>query len=136
MSDSVLKRYMTPQTPREESFNVGEEEGEDDLGSFGWLRGVRDRAIMLELRRKDGSSIAFDYGWLRKIKYDPSEGIMLDFGGEAVQILGRNLNHEVRPNVQLLRGLHARRVPWIQEAPDAQRLKASGDATIIEGFKM
>ena len=136
MSDSVLKRYMTPQAAREEPVPVADDDAEDDLGSFGWLRGIRDRAIMLELRRKDGGSTAFDYGWLRKVEYNPSEGITLDFGSEIVRIVGRNLDREVRPNVRLLRGLHARRVPWIQEAPDAQRLKAPGDATVIEGFTM
>jgi hypothetical protein len=42
----------------------GETEAPDDLGAFGWLRGVRDRALMLELRRKDDSVMAFAYAWL------------------------------------------------------------------------
>ncbi len=33
----------------------------DDLGSFGWLRGIRDRAIMLELRQKNGNVVAIGY---------------------------------------------------------------------------
>ncbi|MCX7422667.1 MAG: hypothetical protein NT013_24440, partial [Planctomycetia bacterium] len=98
--------------------------------SFGFLRGVKDRAAMLELRLKDGNSVAFDYGWLRKVEFNPSEGITLHFGGtDTVRITGRNLN---RPNAQLLRGIHAHRVPWIQEASEPDILKAADDATVIE----
>jgi hypothetical protein len=45
-----------------------------DLGAFGFLRGVRDRAVMLELRWKDGSVVAFAYAWLERAGFDPSEG--------------------------------------------------------------
>src|SRR5258707_5878740 len=70
----------------------------DDLGAFGWLRGVRDRALMLELRRRDGSALALGYAWLERAEFDPSEGITLCFGGKTVRITGRNLDNEARPN--------------------------------------
>ncbi len=74
-------------------------ESEDDpvnLGAFGWLRGVRDRAVMPELRRKDGS-VALAYAWLERADFDPSQGITLKFGAEKVKITGRNLNAEGVP---------------------------------------
>ena len=107
----------------------------DDLGAFGWLRGVRDRAIMLELRRRDGSVVALGYSWLERIEYDSSTGITLRFAGQTVKITGRNLNAELRPNVRLLDGLCRHRVPWIQEADEPSSLRADRQATVIERFE-
>jgi len=111
---SVLQKFVTRRgeaTPPEE-----ETELTDDLGAFGWLRGVRDRAIMLELRRKDGRVLAFAYAWLERSELDPSDGITLHFAGRTVRITGRNLNAEVRPNVRLFDGILRHRVPWIRES--------------------
>jgi hypothetical protein len=107
----------------------------DDLGAFGWLRGIRDRAIMLELRRRDGSVVALGYSWLERIDFDSSAGITLKFAGQTVRIAGRNLNAELRPNVRLLDGLCRHRVPWIQEADEPAALRAERRATVIEHFE-
>jgi hypothetical protein len=107
----------------------------DDLGAFGWLRGVRERSVMLELRRKDGSIVALGYAWLERIDFDPSEGIKLKFAGQTVKIIGRNLNAELRPNVRLLAGLVRHRVTWIQEADEPESLRAARNATVIEHFE-
>ena len=129
MTDRILSRY-TRDSINAPADDVNEV---DDLGSFGFLRGVKDRAAMLELRLKDGNSVAFDYGWLRKVEFNPSEGITLHFGGsDTVRINGRNLNRPNAINAQLLRGIHAHRVPWIQEASEPDILKASDDDTVIE----
>lgn len=132
MTDRILQRYT--RTDRDNTDSFANDEGEvDDLGSFGWLRGVKDRALMLEFRQKDGNSVAFDYGWLRKVEFNPSDGIVLHFGGtDTVRITGRNLNRTTATNVQLLRGILGHRVPWIQEASEPNILKAAGDATVIE----
>jgi hypothetical protein len=132
MTDRILQRYT--RTDRDNTDSSANDEGEvDDLGSFGWLRGMKDRALMLEFRQKDGNSVAFDYGWLRKVEFNPSDGIVLHFGGtDVVRITGRNLNRMTATNVQLLRGILGHRVPWIQEASEPDILKASDDATVIE----
>ena len=132
MTDKILQRYT--RTDGNDSQPVTDDQAEvDDLGSFGWLRGIRDRAIMLELRQKDGNSVAVDYSWLRKVEFNPSVGITLHFGGDTlVKITGRNLNRPTRPNVQLLRGILAHRIPWIQEASEPDLLKAADDLTVIE----
>jgi hypothetical protein len=110
-------------------------EGLDDLGAFGFLRGVHDRAIMLELKHKDGRVTAFGYAWLDHAEFDPSEGITLYFGGRTVKITGRNLNAQVRPNVRLLDALLRHRVPWIREADAPAVLEAGRNATVIEEIK-
>ncbi len=129
MSDSVLERYTGKVSAGEGPLS---EEGMDDLGAFGWLRGVRERAIMLELRHKDGSVTAFGYAWLKKVTFDPSEGITLDFSGETIRIIGRNLDGEVRPRTQLVSGLVRQRVTWIQEADGPKLLTASPYDVVVE----
>jgi hypothetical protein len=107
-------------------------EAADDLGAFGWLRGVQDRALMLEIRHKDGRVTAKGYSWLQSAEFDPSEGITLNFSGEMIRILGRNLNAEPRPNVQLFAGILRHRVPWIQEADEPTAMEAPKHTVVIE----
>lgn len=129
--DSVLKRYM----PGRENGDAVAPEGEeqvDDLGAFGWLRGSRERAVMLELRKKDGSIRAVPYGWLESADFNPSNGITLHVKGQVVRIRGRNLNAECRPQLRLFEGIARHRVPWIQEANEPAALGADASATLID----
>lgn len=137
MSDSaVLQRYVTG---RDSRLGIAAEHAEadacDDLGAFGWLRGIRDRALMLELRRKDGSIVAIGYGWIERVAFDPSEGIMLSAGGQKIRIKGRNLNAEVRPSVRLFEGIARHRVPWVREADRSAAMEAEARATIIDSIE-
>lgn len=134
MSDSaVLQRYITG---RDSRLGMVTEQSEpdacDDLGAFGWLRGIRDRALMLELRRKDGGIVAIGYGWLERVAFDPSEGITLSAAGQKIRIKGRNLNVEVRPAVRLFEGIARHRVPWVRESDRAQSLAADNGVPVVD----
>lgn len=135
MNVSVLDKYVKARPDSDPAVPV---EGDvvDDLGSFGWLRGIRERAIMLELRRRDGSITALGYGWLERADFDPSEGIILHFGGKSVKITGQNLNAESRPNVRLFSGIVRHRVPWVQEAGEAEAIQAPKGATVVEQLEI
>lgn len=126
MRDSVLGKLLA-QEENEESV-----EGTDDYGAFGCLRGLHERSIMLEIRRKNGSKLALGYAWLNRATYDPSGGIELRFGGETIKLAGRNLDAEVRPNVRLFASLVRHRVPWIQEVDEATAIAAPKQAVVIE----
>ena len=130
MSDRILARYLDPKARTEAP--ADEQETADDLGAFGWLRGIRDRAIMLELRHRNGMISAFAYSWLERAEFDPSDGITLQFAGKTVRIAGRNLNSESRPNMRLFAGIVRHRVPWIQEADGPTALIAEKTATVVE----
>jgi hypothetical protein len=134
MFDDVLNRHV-PKRPSSDGAVAVEADATDDLGAFGWLRGVQDRAIMLEIRHKDGSITARGYSWLQGAEFDPSIGITLNFSGEKITIAGRNLNSQARPNVRLFAGIVRHRVPWIQEADGAAVLEATKDAVVIEQVK-
>jgi len=106
---------------------------EDELsGIFGWLRGAKEKAAMLELRLKSGNSVAFCYGWLDKAQYNPSTGITLQFGTHTVQLHGKKLNAPVRPNVTLFEGLLRHRITWIQESGRAESLSSSVMMVVVE----
>jgi hypothetical protein len=132
MSDKILSRYTGKASGIPTNANVSEKSDDtEDFGAFGRLRG-RERAIMLELRKKDGNILAIGYSWLERVEFDPSEGITLHFAGQKIKIKGRNLNGEARPNVRLFRGITRHKVPWIQEANGATGMQAGNDSTIID----
>src|SRR5579872_4366813 len=89
MKDDVLDRYLT-RRPETEAAPAVETDPADDLGAFGWLRGIRDRAVMLEMRHKDGSVTALAFHLLDRADFNPSEGITLNFAGTKVKITSRN----------------------------------------------
>ena len=112
---------------------AAEQEGEaDDLGSFGWVRGNRERSLMLELRKKTGNVVAISYAMLHKIEFDPSAGITLWFPGQKIVLHGQQLNAEQRPNVRLFEGLTRHKVPWIQEVSQLSQFETTKGITIVE----
>lgn len=133
MKDSLLEKITSRQAVDVlDERHAIESEVLDDLGAFGWLRGVRDRAVMLELRKKDGNVLAVGYAWLERAEFDPSEGITLHVVGKTVRIKGRNLNAQLRPNVRLFQGITRHRVPWIQEADQSTAMESQGKGILVE----
>jgi len=118
-----------------EADSFSEADGHEDLGAFGWLRGLRDRAIMLELRKKDGTVVAIAYSFIDRVEFDPSEGITIRCGLEKIRIKGRGLNAEIRPEVRLFQGITRQRVPWIQEADASSLIRADKNSVIVESIE-
>ena len=56
---------------------------EEECVAFGYLRGIRDRALSLELRLANGNRQAFPYSWLGPMAYNPSAGLLLKFVGDS-----------------------------------------------------
>lgn len=134
MSDSVLDKYA-----RKVDLPPGiasEPDSVDDLGAFGWLRGVKERALMLELRMRTGNIVAIGYAWLERVEFNPSEGITLRLSGKEIKIRGRNLNSEVRPLVRLFDGIVRQRVPWVQEADEPTLLEAPRGTVIVDRIEI
>ncbi len=132
MTDSVLQKYTTRRPDDLTESSTSEAEPLDDFGSFGWLRGVRDRATMLELRKKNGNIHAVGYAWLERAEFDPSTGITLHVVGQTIHIIGRHLNSELRPNTRLFQGITRHRVPWIQEADESTTMTTEDGAVLVE----
>lgn len=89
----------------------------EDAGCFGFLRGTRDSALMLELRKKDGSIMAISYSYIERLEFEPREGITIHALGRTIRIQGTNLNTPIRPGSQmrLFEGITRHRVLWVAE---------------------
>jgi hypothetical protein len=134
MRDNVLSHY-SEKTSRLDAAAAAEAEANLDLGSFGWLRGIRDFSRTLQLRKKTGIIRAVSYAWIEQFEFDPSSGILLRVQGQSVRIKGRNLNTEFRPHVRLFDGICRHRVPWVQEADEPTSIAAGDKATVIEAIE-
>lgn len=136
MNDSLVGRLMSRELGGNASVQEGEDESEiADLGTFGFLRGSRERATMLELRKKDGNILAIAYGYIDKAEFNPSEGIILHHAGHKILIKGRNLNVEAMPKVKLFEAITRHRVPWIREASEPDRMSASMGTLVVESIE-
>lgn len=132
MSDSdVLTRHLGRVRGLGREPEVGD--SAEDYGCFSFLRGVGERAPMLELRRRSGDILAISYAWLEEMEFSPSSGIVLRLPGRKVRIIGRGLNAETRPRVRLFEGLTRHRVTWVKETDD--RLDEGRQACIVEGLE-
>jgi hypothetical protein len=136
VTDRILDKYGGRKAPDDDkTVEALDADAAEDLGGFGWLRGIRDRAWMLELRKKDGNILAVGYGWLERAEFDPSHGIKLHISGRVIQIKGRNLNAEARPQLRLFQGIARHRVPWVQEADEPASIEAGEEATVIDSIE-
>ena len=103
----------------------------DSCAAFGFLRGIRDRALAVEFRLRDGTSKSFPYSWLGPMHFNPSVGLLIKFCGDLVTLVlirGSNLDMLVSPGAVNLthRGLQRHRILWVREMTD-QELRVIGD---------
>lgn len=122
-------RFAPPQPPP-----PVDDDPQDDVGAFGFLRGVRDRALMLELRFKDGGAIAVTYSLLDRVTYDASDGIRLYFPRWQVRITGRSLNESHNGRMRLFDAIQRHRATFIQEASRADLMEARPGVPVIESI--
>jgi hypothetical protein len=133
MSDKFLHhRPGRPIDDRLDPAPSADSGGVDNFHSFGWLRGIREWATMLELRKKSGDVMAIGYNWIERVEFNATEGITLHVHGDKIRIKGRNLNAEARPEVRLFQGIARHRVAWVQEADRPGTMNGSEAATIVE----
>ena len=136
MTDSVLDRLtrngkLSPDSSLDTALPDPPDDT-DDYMSFGWLRGIRDRATMLELRKRDGQIRALSYAWLQLAEFDPSRGITLTFPKATITLIGQHLNTETRPHIKLFQGITRQRVTFIQEADEVMLMQAGEGETVVE----
>jgi hypothetical protein len=133
MTTSLLEKYTRRSgDDRLDAAAADSSDAAEELGCWALLRGIRDRAMMLELIKKDGTILAVGYAWLERALYDPAVGIVLLAGGQKITIKGRNLNRTVGPRLSLFAGLIRHRVPWIREAEGSGELQADVPVPVIE----
>lgn len=102
----------------------------EDCEAFGYLRGAKDRAPMIDFRLANGGRVAFPYATLERVAFDPSDGLTLWFLGARVHLTGRNLGRPGPAGVSLVDALHRHRVPWVAEV-DELRGAVKPDAAAV-----
>lgn len=109
---------------------------EESCAAFGFLRGLHDRGLMVELRFRTGNTHSFPYSWLGPVQFNPSVGLLLRFTGDVVTLVlirGSNLDAVVKDRgVNMTdRGLQRHRVTWVREMDeDELRRAGTGEATV------
>ena len=132
--------------PRQEEESRAYEEAEEaNCPAFGFLRGIRDRAAMIEFRFKNGNTASFAYGWLGQVRFNPSVGMLLKFTGDEVTLVliaGSNLDAPVSSSAANLtdRGIAKHRVTFVREMDEEEaRRTPEGQPTVdqilIGGFE-
>ena len=121
-------RQGKPEPAAAEAENGLEFESEESYQAFSFISADRQQKQMVEFRLLEGNADAMAYSYLVRAKFNPSEGIFLDFSGYTVTIKGRNL----RPGYN---GLLAQRVAVVREM-DALQAEASmpESATVVTGI--
>jgi hypothetical protein len=133
MSGKLLEKYASRgSSDGSELDGDAESGGAENLGAFGFLRGPRERSVMLELRKISGDIVAIAYSFIDRIEFDPSEGISIRCGRETIRIKGVGLNSEIRPNVRLFQAITRQRVPWIAESNQRATVQADKDSVVVE----
>ena len=123
MIDSVLQKFVDRQTVSEARSLVlpnttahSDEDATESQTAFGCMRGgPKERALMLELRLRNGNIRAIPYSYIEAVHFDPSEGITLHVGDRPIRIRGRHLNTGESPDEQLFSSICRNRVLWARE---------------------
>ncbi|AMV24078.1 hypothetical protein VT84_06755 [Gemmata sp. SH-PL17] len=120
-----------------------EPEGSDEEAcpAFGFVRGTRDKALMLELRFRNGNREWYPYSLLGPCKYNPSVGILLKFAGDTVNLVlirGSNLDAFVNQGTVNLtdRGIQRHRVLWVREMDEDELRRAPRNEPTIDGIEV
>lgn len=135
MSGRILEKYAGRNGGADLVTDAAESGAIDDFGCFGWLRGIRDRSLSLELRKANGNIVAIPYHAIERFEFDPSEGITLKLGAGSIRVKGRNLNAEMRPTIRLYEGMTRHRVSWVKEADSRSDAAAGGSETVIDAIE-
>lgn len=109
---------------------------EESCPAFGYLRGLRERALAVEFRLHTGDSEWLSYSCLVSWRHNPSVGLLLKFSGDMVTLVlirGSNLDMLVGQSMVNLtdRGFQRHRIVWVREMDEAELRKAGeGQPTV------
>lgn len=132
MMQDVLAKYTRQMGSDEDGADSPLREAADDFVAFGWMRGLRVRANMIELRKRTGHFLAVGYAWIEKVEFEPSSGVTLHLPGQRIQIKGSNLNAEVRAGVRLFEGITRGRVSWVRETERSSLIDHDNQMVLVE----
>jgi hypothetical protein len=115
--------------------------GEASCKAFGYLRGIRDQAVAVEFRFRNGNSMWFPYSWLGNWQFNPSEGLLLKFTGDVIYLVlirGSNLDRPLNDGaINLTRGgLQRHRVLWLREMTEEESRQVGETGPTIDSIEV
>lgn len=124
--------HLAGRLPRVRAKESDDDGSECSCSAFGYLRGIRDRAVAVEFRFLNGNSTWFPYAWLGNWQFNPSDGLLLKFTGDMVYLVliqGSNLNRPLADSTTNLTssGLQRHRVIWVREM-DEDEIRRVGES--------
>jgi len=133
--------WLAKEKPRQQ--DAGEEDNSEEgyCTAFGYLRGIRDRALAVEFRLKNGNREWFSYSLLASWQHNPSAGLLLKFTGDLVTlVLIRGSNLDALVNNQAInltdRGLQRHRILWIREMEEDELRKVGEGGPTIDAIEI
>jgi hypothetical protein len=130
---------ITSRLPKEREADKPSEE--ESCPAFGYLRGLRERAVGVEFRFRDGNSDWHAYSHLSSFRFNPSVGLLLKFTGDVVTLVlirGSNLDAVVNQSVVNLtdRGFQRHRVLWVREMDEDELLRVGQSGPTIDKIEV
>lgn len=125
-AEQMLQRHVRREGDVQDGSDV------EDLGSYGLLRGVRDRCSAIEFRKRDGSILAVSYPLIEQFLFSPNDGITLRAAGREIRIRGQHLNHGSAKQ-SLFTALTRGRAQWVAEQSRVS-LPGPDGKTVIESI--
>jgi hypothetical protein len=128
----------SPLLPVAEIVRPEVDDGEEETcPAFGFLRGVRDRAVTVEFRLKNGDSEWHSYNCLTSFRFNPSVGILLRFTADVVTlVLIRGSNLDLLLDERLInltdRGLQRHRITFVREMAEEELKKVGRKQPTID----
>ena len=98
--------------------------------AYGFVRGGRERASMVEFRPGKGAWESLGYAWLERVQFQPAGQLRLVFvTGHRVLLTGRNLG-------RLRDLLTNHRLTWVQETDALQAQALDEDAAVVTAIHL
>lgn len=137
----LIDRSARGKDPRRGADTENAAQEEDTCPAFGFLRGIRDHALALELKYRDGNSDWFEYSHLYAWRYNPSVGLLLRYTGDVVSLVlirGSNLDAKVSgQEINLTdRGIQRHRITFVREMDEDELRKAKEGQPTIDGIEV
>jgi hypothetical protein len=140
--DFAVSPYLAGITGRLPKDKEGEKNAEEEsCPAFGYMRGLRERAVAVEFRFRNGNSDWFEYSHLSSFRFNPSVGLLLKFTGDVVTLVlirGSNLDAVVNQSVVNLtdRGFQRHRVLWVREMDEDELRKIGQSGPTIDKIEV
>jgi hypothetical protein len=110
-----------------EKLRAQTEQAEEEGKYFGFDRQENGRALMFELRTRDGRRSAHPYSYMNRADFDPDDGIEIYVSNVVITVKGRGLE-------AIFGYLLQNRLTWVKE--DSSGMDVDDEAVFVESVEV